>query len=550
MTLSDLPGLMAQANADIAVFLAAATANVRAQVAGPDGRIDRARIQSDQHLVHGLAWAGALAQTLVQVESWAMRLMAQGRFGSIEALLAQGAFASFGGELQSGIQMAQGETVRPGLLAQPDLSGCAALSRLVAAHDAAARAAITAHLLAAQGEAVFGDDGLDGDLAAIRDQFHAFAQREVAPHAHGWHLADALIPMPLVDQLGALGVFGLTIPERFGGAGLGKAAMCVVSEQLSRGWIGVGSLATRAEIAAELILSAGTPAQQTRWLPGIASGAVLPTAVFTEPGTGSDLGALTTRAVATDGGWQVHGAKTWITHGARADLMTLLVRTEAGSSGQTGDHRGLSMLLAPKPRGTDADPFPAAGMSGSEIGVIGYRGMKEYEIAFDGFAVPADALLGGVRGRGFVQLMATFESARIQTAARAIGVAQGALDAALDYAAARRQFGQPLVALPRVSDKLARMAVEIMAVRQLTLAAAAAKDSGQRCDREAGMAKLLAARTAWMCADNGVQIHGGNGFALEYPASRLLADARILSIFEGSAEIQADVIARRMLETG
>jgi (2S)-methylsuccinyl-CoA dehydrogenase len=340
-----------------------------------------------------------------------------------------------------------------------------------------------------------------------------------------------------------LGVFGLTIPEEYGGLGLGKESMCVVSEELSRGYIGVGSLGTRSEIAAELIIGAGTEQQQRKWLPKLASGEVLPTAVFTEPNTGSDLASLKTRAARQGEVYKVYGNKTWITHPVRADLMTLLVRTNPNEPG----HRGLSMLLAEKPRGTDEDPFPAAGMSGTEIEVLGYRGMKEFEIAFDGFEVKAENLLGGVEGLGFRQLMQTFESARIQTAARAIGVAQAAMEQALTYSEQRQQFGEPIINFPRVADKIAMMAVEIMIARQLTYFAARQKDSGKRCDLEAGMAKLLAARVAWANADNAVQIHGGNGFALEFPISRILCDARILSIFEGAAEIQAQVIARRLL---
>jgi (2S)-methylsuccinyl-CoA dehydrogenase len=208
------------------------------------------------------------------------------------------------------------------------------------------------------------------------------------------------------------------------------------------------------------------------------------------------------------------------------------------------------MLLAEKPRGSDANPFPAKGMSGGEIEVLGYRGMKEYEIRFEDFEVKAENLLGGVEGQGFKQLMQTFESARIQTAARAVGVAQNALDLGLKYAMDRQQFGKAIIAFPRVADKLALMVAEIMAARQLTYHAAREKDAGRRCDVEAGMAKLLAARVAWSAADNAVQIHGGNGFALEYPISRVLCDARILNIFEGAAEIQAQVIARRLLEGG
>jgi (2S)-methylsuccinyl-CoA dehydrogenase len=241
--------------------------------------------------------------------------------------------------------------------------------------------------------------------------------------------------------------------------------------------------------------------------------------------------------------YRIYGAKTWITHAARSDLMTLLARTGTPDSG----YRGLSMFLAPKPRGDDANPFPAEGMSGTEIPVLGYRGMKEYEIGFDGFVVPQDCLLGGVEGEGFKQLMATFESARVQTAARAVGVAQNAFELAMAYAQERRQFGRNIVAFPRVQLKLVMMAVETMMARQLAYFAAREKDSGRRCDIEAGMAKLLAARVAWSNADNAVQIHGGNGYAIEYPISRVLCDARILNIFEGAAEIQAQIIARGLL---
>src|SRR3954468_14202647 len=264
--------------------------------------------------------------------------------------------------------------------------------------------------------------------------------------------------------------------------GLGKESMCVVSEELSRGYIGVGSLGTRSEIAAELILGGGTEAQKQKWLPRIASGEVLPTAVFTEPNTGSDLASLKTRAVKHGQGneavYKISGNKTWITHPVRADLMTLLARTDPNEKG----YKGLSMFLAEKPRGSDADPFPAQGMSGGEIEVLGYRGMKEYEIAFDGFEVPAQNLLGGEEGQGFKQLMQTFESARIQTAARAVGVAQSAYDLGLRYAKERLQFGKALINFPRVADKLAMMAAEIHITRPLTYFAGRAKDDGRRSD--------------------------------------------------------------------
>ena len=417
---------------------------------------------------------------------------------------------------------------------------------LIASGNTRENRAALAALIGEAREGAIGDPGLDDTFDAIRGEMRRFADAEVAPHAQGWHRANAYIPLEVIRGLSEMGVFGLTIPEAYGGMGLGKVAMCVVSEELSRGYIGVGSLGTRSEIAAELILVGGTEAQKQKHLPRIASGEILPTAVFTEPNTGSDLASLRTRAIRDGDDYVVSGAKTWITHPVRADLMTLLVRTNPDERG----YRGLSMFLAEKPRGSDADPFPAEGMSGGEIEVLGYRGMKEYEIAFDGFRVPADALLGGVEGQGFKQLMETFESARIQTAARAVGVAQCAFELGLRYARERVQFGKTIIHFPRVADKLAMMAVEIHIARQMTYFAARAKDEGRRCDLEAGMAKLLAARVAWAAADNALQIHGGNGFALEYPISRVLCDARILNIFEGAAEIQAQVIARRLLEGG
>jgi (2S)-methylsuccinyl-CoA dehydrogenase len=519
-----------------------ARAAVRARVDAAGG------LDAEQAAGHGLAWLATYVEALRQMLGWATRLQAAGRLGRAEELLLAGAFGEYLAQIAGGIPMSQGETVRlPALgVARGEVRRFEdAVAELVEAGCAEATKAELARLIAAQPEATtFGDTGLDETLDAMRHEMRRFVQAEVLPHAHGWHLSNSYIPAEILAKLGELGVFSLTIPEAFGGLGLGKEAMCVVSEELSRGYIGVGSLGTRSEIAAELILGAGTEEQKQEYLPKIASGELLPTAVFTEPNTGSDLASLKTRAVREGDAYKVTGQKTWITHPVRADLMTLLVRTDANEPG----YRGLSMLLAEKPRGTDDEPFPAEGMSGSEIAVLGYRGMKEYDISFDGFEVPAAQLLGGVEGQGFKQLMTTFEAARIQTAARAIGVAQSAMDLALKYALERSQFGKAIYGFPRVANKIVMMAVETMIARQLTYYAAREKDEGRRCDLEAGMAKLLAARIAWANADNAVQIHGGNGFALEYPVSRVLCDARILNIFEGAAEIQAQVIARRLLE--
>jgi (2S)-methylsuccinyl-CoA dehydrogenase len=509
-----------------------------------DGRVSGERLDRSQHAAHAFAWLATYVQALRQLHLWAERLSRTGAFGETERLVLQIGFGEYLAQLRGGIPMSQGEMARPHDVGLPEAGRGDDADWLIRHGNTDEARMRLAGLLAEQGAAGFCATGLDDELEMVRDQFRRFADERVVPHAHGWHLRDELIPLEIIEEMAGLGVFGLTIPEAHGGLGLGKTAMCVVSEELSRGYIGVGSLGTRSEIAAELILGGGTEAQKAEWLPKIASGEVLPTAVFTEPNTGSDLGALRTRAVRDGEDWVITGNKTWITHAARADLMTLLARTDP----ETGDYRGLSMFLAPKSRGTDGDPFPDATISGGEIEVLGYRGMKEYDVALDGHRVPGAALLGGVAGQGFKQLMRTFESARIQTAARAIGVAQSALELGLRYAQERTAFGKSLIAFPRVGAKLAMMAVEITIARQLTYHSAREKDGDRRCDLEAGMAKLLAARVAWAAADNALQIHGGNGFALEYPISRVLCDARILSIFEGAAEIQAQVIARRLLE--
>ena len=519
---------------------------VVSQRCAPSGRVEQKLLQQNQRLLHGLAWLATNVEAITCAANWGAKLSAHGKLGAGEELALTIGVGEYLAQLSSGIPMSQTEIFRPIELgleqSAAELANQAAARWLIT--QAAApetRRALVDHFRA---DGSVTETAFDEDLDVIREQFRRFTEKEITPKAHAWHLADDLIPDHIVGQLGDLGVFGVSISEDHGGMGLGKRAMCIVTEELSRGWIAAGSLGTRSEIAAELINCGGTDAQKTEWLPKIACGEVLPTAVFTEPDTGSDLGSLRTRATPLSGrGWRIDGNKTWITHASRSDLMTLLARTEPGST----DHNGLSMFLAPKPRGRKEQPFPAKGMSGGEIPVLGYRGMKEYDIAFDGFEIGADGLLGGVPGQGFRQLMQTFEGARIQTAARAVGVAWRAFDLAWRYASDRRQFGAAILEFPRVSDKLATMIAETILVRELTHYAAEEKDKGIRCDVEAGMAKLLAARVAWSNADNGLQIHGGNGYALEFEISRVLCDARILNIFEGAAEIQAQVIGRRLL---
>ncbi|GGH42340.1 acyl-CoA dehydrogenase [Frigidibacter albus] len=542
---ANLLPLTAETLPEVEALLAEAMSGLRAAVT-QNGRVSGAALEAEQFAAHSLSWLATYVEALRQMNAWAARLQAEGRFGEMERLLLQIGFGEYLCQIAGGIPMSQGETARLQDLGLTWTPGPAAAQLMAAGNTPAARTRLVALMRENHGRATFGATGLDDELEMIRDQFRRYADERVVPNAHGWHLRDELIPMEIIEELAELGVFGLTIPEEFGGLGLSKASMVVVSEELSRGYIGVGSLATRSEIAAELILCGGTPEQKAQWLPKLASGEILPTAVFTEPNTGSDLGNLRTRAVREGEGWTVTGNKTWITHAARTHVMTLLARTDP----ETTDYRGLSMFLAEKTPGTDADPFPTPGMTGGEIEVLGYRGMKEYELGFDGFKVKAENLLGGVEGQGFKQLMQTFESARIQTAARAVGVAQAALEVGMQYALDRKQFGKALIEFPRVSGKLAMMAVEIMVARQLTYHSAWQKDHDKRCDLEAGMAKLLGARVAWAAADNALQIHGGNGFALEYTISRILCDARILNIFEGAAEIQAQVIARRLLDGG
>ncbi|MEH6629942.1 MAG: acyl-CoA dehydrogenase family protein [Halopseudomonas aestusnigri] len=515
---------------------------------GDGDRINATLLEEQQLAAHGYAWLATYVSALENMLIWARRLKDENAYGETENLILKIAFGEYLSQMSGGIAISQVEIVRPRDLGL-DLEAVSEFQTkdVMSLIDSGNTTENKKHLAACLADSMetrnFGALGLgDETLDMVRDQFQKFAD-DHADAAHGWHLKDELIPIEVVEQLAELGIFGLTVPEEYGGLGMGKTAMCVVTEELSRGYIGLGSLGTRSEIAAELIRLGGTEEQKQQWLPRISVGEILPTAVFTEPNTGSDLGSLRTRAVKEGDVYKVTGNKTWITHAARSDIMTLLARTNPDELG----YKGLSMFIAEKPRGKDGDDFPADGMSGGEIKVLGYRGMKEYELGFDGFEVKSENLLGAEEGQGFKQLMATFESARIQTAARAVGVAQCAMELGMQYAHDRIQFGKPLYSFPRVFGKLIWMAVETMIARQLTYASAREKDSDRRCDIAAGMAKLLGARVAWSNADNALQIHGGNGYAEEYKISRVLCDARILNIFEGAAEIQAQVIARGLL---
>jgi (2S)-methylsuccinyl-CoA dehydrogenase len=509
------------------------------------GKINSKKLEELQVTAHALAYLATELEACKQLLAWSESVG-----GAYEKQIAATYIADVGRTLRAHIDLGACEQVGVAELGITDEDLRSTILKADVAKLCDEQAAAEKYIgIAREAETKgLGNSGLgDETLEDIRTQFAKFVDQEVIPRAQDIHRKDVLIPMDIVNKMSELGVFGLTIPEEYGGLGLSKVAMCVVTEELSRGYIGVGSLGTRSEIAAELIIGGGTEEQKQYWLPKLASGEVMSTAVFTEPNNGSDLAKLGKRAVKqADGSYVVNGNKTWITHAVRADLMTLLARTNPDDQG----YGGLSMFLAEKTRkGEEGEPeFVDQGLTGTEIKVLGYRGMKEYELSFEDFKVKPGALLGGVEGQGFKQLMRTFEAARIQTAARGVGVAVAAFDEAMRYAHDRVQFGQPLFNFGRVARKIGRMVTRIQAGRQLTYFAAREKDSEKRCDLEAGMAKLLATRAAWEAADADVQIHGGNGFAEEYTASRLLVDARVLSIFEGANEIQAGVVARRLLE--
>ncbi len=510
-----------------------------------NGKVDNELLEKFQHEAHGFAWFETYRFSLRETLSWFNKLKEQNKNSELESSILVYAFSEYLNQMRHGIMISQSEVIRPSTLGLEDsiFSFCDApdVKELI---SYGISDSVKQTMINSIENGIFPNLGLNDDtLDMIQDQFKKFTDEEIIPHANEWHLKDDLIPDQVLSKMAELGVFSIAIPESYGGLGMGKVAMCVVTEELSRGFLAAGSLGTRAEIAGELIRLGGTEEQKQKYLPEIASGNLLTTAVFTEPNTGSDLGNLSTRAQLDGDQYIINGNKTWITHGARSDLMTVLARTDSSQKG----YRGLSMFLVEKPRGNCENPFPMEGMSGSEIEVLGYRGMKEYEIALDSIKVDKKNLLGEEEGKGFKQLMETFESARIQTAARAVGVAQNALELGLSYAKDRSQFGKPIIKFPRIFNKLAWMLVETTIARQITLFSAREKDNDVRCDIEAGMAKLLAARVAWSNADSALQIHGGNGYALEYPVSRVLCDARILNIFEGAAEIQAQIVIKGLL---
>ncbi len=403
-----------------------------------------------------------------------------------------------------------------------------------------------------------GDSHLGEDFEMVRDYFRRFADDQIRPQAEHVHRTNGDIPESVIEGLRDLGGFGLSIPTAYGGDAAGGAseylAMVVATEELSRASLGIGgSLITRPEILTRALLAGGTEEQKQRWLPHVANASVLAAIAVTEPDYGSDVANLTTSATKTDGGWLINGTKTWCTFAARADVLVVLARTDPDRSKA---HRGLSLFLVEKQRG-DSHGFVLSQDSGGRlegrpIDTIGYRGMHSYEVSFSGWFVPDENLVGGEAGlgRGFYYQMAGFENGRIQTAARAVGVMQAAYEAALAYARERRVFGAPIIEYELTRAKLGTMAAIIQSSRQFALAVARQMGDGDG-SMEASMAKAYVCRAAEWVTREALQIHGGMGYAEEYPVSRYFVDARVLSIFEGADEtLCLKVVARRLLDRG
>jgi (2S)-methylsuccinyl-CoA dehydrogenase len=407
---------------------------------------------------------------------------------------------------------------------------------------------------------------LDGEMEMVADTFRSFADNVIAPHAEHVHRTNGDVPEEIIGGLAELGAFGLSVPAEYGGFSEGGdaeyIAMVVATEELSRASLGIGgSLITRPEILTRALVKGGTEEQKLEWLPKLATAEVMPAVAVTEPDYGSDVAGIKVTATPAPGpdgddGWVINGVKTWCTFGARADALTLLARTDPD---RTQTHRGLSLFIVPKPRGdahgfqfTQDGPDGRVGkMEGRPIDTIGYRGMHSYEIALDDWWVPAANQVGGPDGlgRGFYYQMAGFENGRLQTAARAVGVMQAAYEAGLDYAENRTVFNHPIIDYQLTRAKLGRMVVLIQAGRQFAYHVATLMAKGEGA-MEASMVKAYVCKAAEWVTRESMQIHGGMGYAEEFPVSRLFVDARVLSIFEGADEtLCLKVIARQLVAT-
>ena len=379
------------------------------------------------------------------------------------------------------------------------------------------------------------------DHEEFRSAVRRFTEEEIIPIASDLDAKNEEIPMEIITKMAEQGYFGVLFPEEYDGLGLDNITMTIVAEELSKGWLSVGSVMTRGVIMGTLLEAHGTDEQKKKYIPGLATGTVLPAAAFTEPDSGSDSASMIMKATKTDGGYLLNGAKAWCTYANRANVLMVLARTNPDTSLR---HKGLSMFFVEK---ESAEKIVHPNIKGEPIPTVGYHGMRSFNLAFEDVFVPEDSLLGGEENKGFYQLMVSYESARLQTAARAVGVAQAAFDFALQYSKEREQFGKPICEHQAIRMKLSEMKVELEAARQLTYYAASLKDSGKRCDLEAGMAKVKAAKAVEFITREAMQILGGYGYSKEFPVERYWRDGRVISIFEGTSEIQHEVIAKSIL---
>ena len=378
---------------------------------------------------------------------------------------------------------------------------------------------------------------LDTEEQAVVAAVREFVDREVRPVARDLEHADEY-PEKLIEQMKELGVFGLAIPEPWGEAPVSMPCYALVTAELARGWMSLAGAMGGHTVVAKLLLAYGTQEQKDRWLPRMATGEVRATMALTEPGGGSDLQAMTTTARRDGEDYLVNGTKTWITNSRRSQLIALLCKTDTTAQPR---HAGISILLV--------EPGPGLTVS-RDLPKLGYKGVESCEVAFDDHRAPVSALLGGVEGAGFAQMMKGLETGRIQVAARALGVGQAAFDDALRYAQERESFGKPIWQHQSIGNYLADMATGLTAARQLVLHAAERYETGQRCDMEAGMAKLFASETAMQVALNAVRIHGGYGYSTEFDVERYFRDAPLMIVGEGTNEIQRNVIAAQLVKRG
>ena len=379
--------------------------------------------------------------------------------------------------------------------------------------------------------------GLSAEERAIVGTVAEFVDREVRPVARDLEHANEY-PEKLIGQMKALGIYGLAIPEPYGDAPVSTPCYAAVTAELARGWMSLAGAMGGHTVVAKLLLTYGTDAQKERYLPRMATGEVRATMALTEPGGGSDLQAITTMARPDGDGYRINGAKTWITNARRSQLIALLCKTDPAAKPR---HKGISILLV--------EHGPGLVVS-RDLPKLGYKGVESCELSFADYFAPADAVLGGEPGRGFAQMMKGLEIGRIQVASRAVGVAQAAFDDALRYARDRESFGQPIWKHQQIGAYLADMATKLTASRQLVRFAAERYDAGERCDMEAGMAKLFASEAAMEIALNAVRIHGGYGYSTEFDVERYFRDAPLMIVGEGTNEIQRNVIAQQLISRG